>query len=207
MNLPITLSTLGTPFGVDGEAYMNEAVRGVQTFGNALGVNFDVKNVGNLGKTSLEEINSGEMLTMFDIKKINHNNRYTLPDRVALIGSGVNLVLTSLGLFYPRGCYAFGSSDVTRSAAMVTTRNLNPKQFGHVVTHELGHLGALVADDKPNHDNRGGLFSGHCINDCVMQLAKPGSEKPDINRDRNHGKFCRDCTTHLAEAGSLLKQL
>jgi hypothetical protein len=71
----------------------------------------------------------------------------------------------------------------------------------HIARHEFGHLVGLDSDSIRNQDKRGGIYEGHCANECTMQQVMSVPEAIGLAtrlKDKPKAGFCNDCTGFLA---------
>lgn len=74
------------------------------------------------------------------------------------------------------------------------------EMLGHMARligrHEYGHLRGLDENTIRNQDKRGGLYAGHCKNECTMQQVMSVSETKALAQKLQHkhnAGFCADC--------------
>lgn len=68
----------------------------------------------------------------------------------------------------------------------------------HMARHETAHLLGLDALTIRNHDERGGLYTHHCTNDCTMHQVMNVTEAEVLSEyleDKPNAGFCDDCIT------------
>ncbi len=95
---------------------------------------------------------------------------------------------------------------VTKAACSADIEaGLSPEQAAlvtkHIARHEVGHLVGLDDDTIRKQDIRGGIYEGHCANECTMQQVVSIPEAVSLATRLQHkanAGFCRDCTNYLA---------
>lgn len=68
--------------------------------------------------------------------------------------------------------------------------------------HEYGHLRGLDERTIRNQDGRGGLYVGHCQNECTMQQVMSVPETRSLAQRLHHkhdAGFCTDCVSVLRQ--------
>lgn len=126
----------------------------------------------------------GYMLTVGDMTALDADNRamnfvFGVTDKS--IGQSVQSI------------YRFIESGLTMDLTKLVTR--------HIARHEFGHLVGLDDDTIKNQDRRGGLYTGHCMNECTMEQVVSVSETVSLASKLAHkhnGGFCNDCAGYLA---------
>lgn len=72
----------------------------------------------------------------------------------------------------------------------------------HIARHEYGHLVGLDETSILHTDSRGGLYTGHCTNECTMQqvMSVPEAKSLSVRLEhKSHAGFCSDCVTSLRQ--------
>jgi hypothetical protein len=72
----------------------------------------------------------------------------------------------------------------------------------HVARHEFGHLVGLDSSSIRNEDRRGGIYAGHCANECTMHQVVSVPEAAAMTaklQHKPHAGFCPDCTNFLRQ--------
>lgn len=106
--------------------------------------------------------------------------------------------------------FIFGATDkeigqTVQSVYRFLEAGLSPDQIAlvtkHIARHEFGHLVGLDSDTIRNQDKRGGIYQGHCVNECTMQQVMSVSETVSLAtklQDKDRAGFCGDCAGYLA---------
>ncbi len=105
--------------------------------------------------------------------------------------------------------FIFGATDkeigqVVQSVYRFIEAGLSPEQVAlvtkHIARHEFGHLVGLDDDTIIKQDKRGGIYEGHCANECTMQQVMSVSETVSLATKLQHkhnAGFCSDCSGYL----------
>ncbi|MCA9332603.1 hypothetical protein KDA00_01895 [Candidatus Saccharibacteria bacterium] len=70
----------------------------------------------------------------------------------------------------------------------------------HIARHEFGHMLGLDGTSIRNQDTRGGLYRGHCANDCTMQQVMTvveANQRAQRLQTRPNAGFCSGCVEVL----------
>ena len=118
--------------------------------------------------------------------------------------------LTALGPDNRELNFIFGATDkeigqTVQSVYRFIEAGLSPEQTvlvsKHIARHEFGHLVGLDVDTIRNQDTRGGIYEGHCANECTMQQVVSAPETLWVATKLQHSDnagFCEDCNDYLA---------
>jgi hypothetical protein len=118
--------------------------------------------------------------------------------------------LTALGSDNRVLNFIFGATDkeigqTVQSVYRFVEAGLSPEQTAlvtrHIARHEFGHLVGLDTDTIRKQDRRGGIYEGHCANECTMQQVMSVSETVTLANKLEHkhnAGFCTDCVGYLA---------
>jgi predicted Zn-dependent protease len=121
-----------------------------------------------------------------------------------------NFVLTDEDVYMEGTNFVFGATmpwhglSVQSAARFVRTtssQSLQRHLIRHVARHEYGHLvGLNAAEDYKNPDVRGGIYEGHCADECTMQQVMSVPEAAELTeklKDRELAGFCAGCVRGL----------
>lgn len=185
------------------EAHVKAMFEGCVIFTHALGVSFDL-NIDKLSPLKdVERSDAPKILSdTFPARISDIENGLTRTQISDVLREGLFIVTTGQDLRAPGVNFCFGYADLARAAIVSSCNNLSPPAFRNIVAHELGHLAAMVGTNWSNHDNRGGLYEGHCKNPCIMRqvMSSQEAEKTAAKIDC----FCDDCLGHLRRVGQLI---
>lgn len=142
-----------------------------------------------------------------------HSNLENDPNRLSSPHLGYMLLgrdMTALGPDNKVMNYIFGATDkeigqTVQSIFRFIEAGLTEQQIilvtKHIARHEFGHLVGLDDTTIKNQDKRGGIYIGHCENDCTMQQVISVSESIELATKLEHSHnagFCNDCTVYLS---------
>jgi predicted Zn-dependent protease len=181
-----------------------------------LGGVMDVTNVAGLEpKFDAELLNQAESLDAILAHYTDRNDQVDADRLYAEVGSsGIARPDAPLIVFTTKDLtthstsfiFGFGDPDVGLSVQSVkrymdgirgsAAEEVRLRVVRHIARHEYGHMLGLTEKSIVNQDLRGGVYSGHCVNECTMRQVPSVQEVVDLSArviNRPQAGFCSDC--------------